>query len=143
MKSGELPYTRDGDNRRVTTKAAAALLNNCKDADADAILQDDDRPWTVVILPDKGNDPGVRYGQCEERQSVIIAPSEAQPESYYKDVPKPAPDPRIAMRNRAETAQVLKSRQGRSRLSISRRYIEALNEIFGRRTLIHPGMPTA
>ena len=73
MKSGELPYTRDGDNRRVTTKAAAALLNNCKDADADAILQDDDRPWTVVILPDKGNDPGVRYGQYEERQSVIIA----------------------------------------------------------------------
>jgi hypothetical protein len=94
----------------VKAKAAAALLNNCKDADADAILQDDDRPWTVVILPDKGNDPGVRYGQYEERQSVIIVPSgfpsEVQPESYYKDVPKPAPDPRIAMRNRAETLRL-------------------------------------
>jgi hypothetical protein len=77
----------------VRAKAAAALLNNSKDVDADAILQDDDRPWKVIILPDKFTDPGVRYGQYEDRQGVIIVPTgyplEVQPESFYKDAPKP------------------------------------------------------
>jgi hypothetical protein len=93
----------------VKAKAAAALLNYGKDVDADAILQDDDRPWKVIILPDKFIDPGVRYGQYEDRQGVIIVPDgfplEVQPESFYAHVPKPQGIPFRLRGERARAAR--------------------------------------
>jgi hypothetical protein len=92
----------------VRAKAAAALLNNGKEvADDPVFARDPDAPKIYAVLPDNGRQPDVRYGKYDEDQIVIIVPNgfpfEVQPESFYKDVPKPAPDPRIAMRNRAKT----------------------------------------
>ena len=88
----------------VKAKAAAALLNSGR-SEVDIPLLEPDAPKRFVILPAKG-DPGERYGQYDVDQRVIIVPSgfpfEVRPESFYTHVPKPGPDPRIAMRNRAK-----------------------------------------
>ena len=81
----------------VKAKAAAALLNNGREPEDDnrAFARDPNEPRKLVVLPDKGNDPGVRFGIYEENQVVAIIPAgypadhEVQPEESYAHVPKP------------------------------------------------------
>jgi hypothetical protein len=85
----------------VRAKAAAALLNNGRDApDSDTPLRDPDAPRIYTVLPDNERQPDVRYGLYDEDQFAVIVPKgwpmEVTPESHYAGVPKPLPDPRFA-----------------------------------------------
>jgi hypothetical protein len=80
----------------VKAKAAAALLNGGREpTDDPAFARDPDAPRKLIVLPDKENDPGVRFAIYEENQVVAIIPAgypadhEVQPEEFYAHVPKP------------------------------------------------------
>jgi hypothetical protein len=89
-------------------RAATALLGADRSEssrDGAAFDRDPDAPRTYAVLPDKGNNPQIRYGLYDENQAVVIVPSgwplEVHPESHYAGVPKPAA---LATRNRETLA---------------------------------------
>ena len=82
----------------VKAKAAAALLNNGREPADGLPERDPNEPRKLVVLPDKGNDPGVRFGIYEPDQLVAIVPAECygdpvMPEEFYAAYPKPAGTP--------------------------------------------------
>jgi hypothetical protein len=79
----------------VRAKSANALIGAAK-IDDDALPEvDPDAPRKLIVLPDNGRDPGVRFGIYEENQGVAIVPAECyddpvMPEAHYAGYPKPA-----------------------------------------------------
>ena len=115
----------------MKAKAAAALLNNGKDAPDSDILRDPDAPQMYAVLPDNVRQADLRYGVYSDDQTVVIVPDgwpmEVMPESHYAGVARPVG----VVENRAERRRLAAPSEDESRVIISRSYTEAVNKLFG------------